>query len=433
VAAESFAHVLRRRLMGVAYLALIAGLIALSIAIYNKAFTDTVDVKLQTDYTGNSLLVDSDVKERGIIVGSVKAVHSTGDGAVVTLALDPGRVRDIPSNVSAQILPKTLFGEQYVSLVIPPGCDVGQCTPIKANDVIAQDRTKDALEAQRVLGDLLPILKAVKPADLNITLTAVATALNGRGAELGDTLANLDGLLRQFNPHTQKLVDDLNKLSQTADLYNSVAPQLEDMLKNLQVTNTTLVNRQAALDNLLKVATGTSGDFQSFLAANEDRLVRLVGTTDQMYNLLREYSPEDVCLVNGLAHLYDLASSAIQDHQINLSAVFVGKSTIGKYVPGNQPILITGKGPHCFGMPNYQVPFFIPAAFRCLNDGAPLTADPCGAKPSVAQAQELNSVGETALVNSVIARDLGTTVNKVPSGDTVLVAPLLRGNTVTLK
>jgi virulence factor Mce-like protein len=429
VAAESFGHVARRRLMGVLYLALIAGLISLSIAIYNKAFVDTVDVTLKTDFTGNSLLTDSDVKERGIIVGSVKSVHSKGDGAVVTLALSPDRVKAIPSNVSAQILPKTLFGEQYVSLVIPDN----PARPIRAGDVIAQDRTRDALEAQKVLGDLLPILKAVQPAELQSTLNAVATALNGRGKTLGDTIANLDDLLKQFNPHTQKLVSDLTTLGQTADLYNSVAPQLTDMLNNLQVTNRTLIDRTAALDNLLRIGTSTSNTFQDFLTENRDRLIRLVGTTDKIYTLLGEYAPEDVCLVNGLARLYDLASDAIGDHQIRLSAVFVAASTIGKYKPGNQPRLITGLGPHCFGLPHYEVPFFIPDQYKCLNDGAALTADPCAAKPTSAEAQTLNSVGEQTIVNSVIARDLGTTPDRVPSGATVLVAPLVRGSTVTVK
>src|SRR3954471_16731303 len=119
MATESFAAVVKRRLQGVLLLALVAGLIALSIAFYNKVFTDTVEVKLLADHTGNELLIDSDVKENGVIVGSVKSVTSHGSGAIVTMALNPGRVKDIPSNVKAQILPKTLFGEQYVALIIP--------------------------------------------------------------------------------------------------------------------------------------------------------------------------------------------------------------------------------------------------------------------------------------------------------------------------
>src|SRR5919198_3708356 len=116
MAAESFAAVAKRRLLGVVLIVVIAGLVTLSVAIYNKAFTDTVMVTLRTDHTGNELLIDSDVKERGVIVGSVKSVSANADGATVKLALEPGRVDEIPSTVKARILPKTLFGEQYVSL-----------------------------------------------------------------------------------------------------------------------------------------------------------------------------------------------------------------------------------------------------------------------------------------------------------------------------
>src|SRR3954454_16381016 len=109
MAEEALGTVVKRRLLGVLFLVVVISLIGLSIAIYNKAFTDTVEVTLRADHTGNQLIIDSDVKERGIIVGSVKKVNSKGDGVIDTLSLDPSRVNDIPSNVKAQILPKTLF------------------------------------------------------------------------------------------------------------------------------------------------------------------------------------------------------------------------------------------------------------------------------------------------------------------------------------
>jgi phospholipid/cholesterol/gamma-HCH transport system substrate-binding protein len=200
-AQESFASVVKRRLQGLLLLGIVAGLVALSIAFYNKAFTDTVDVTLRADHTGNELLIDSDVKERGVIVGSVTSVRSEGDGAIVELALDPGRIDDIPRNVKAQILPKTLFGEQYVALVAPqePTTGVGH---IEAGDTIPQDRSKGALETQQVLGDILPLLTAVRPAQLNATLTALAQALQNRGDELGQTLVNFDNYLKIITPHT---------------------------------------------------------------------------------------------------------------------------------------------------------------------------------------------------------------------------------------
>ncbi|MBN9619029.1 MAG: MCE family protein, partial [Actinobacteria bacterium] len=138
---ESFATAVKRRLLGLLLLVVIAGLVTLSIAIYNKAFSTYVEISIRFDYTGNQLMANSDVKERGVLVGSVKSVSSTGDGAVVRVNLDPSRVGEIPSNVTAQILPKTLFGEQYVALNYPQD----PAAPIRAGDVIPQDRSQGAL------------------------------------------------------------------------------------------------------------------------------------------------------------------------------------------------------------------------------------------------------------------------------------------------
>ena len=48
----------------------------------------------------------------------------------------------------------------------------------------------------------------------------MATALQGRGEKLGQTLVHLDSYLKQFNPHTRALVDDLGRLAKVSDLYN---------------------------------------------------------------------------------------------------------------------------------------------------------------------------------------------------------------------
>ena len=71
-------------LLGVVYLVVIVGLVWLSIAFYQKEFTPVVLVTLQTDHTGNELQDASDVKLRGIIVGSVRGVSRLrADGGCV--------------------------------------------------------------------------------------------------------------------------------------------------------------------------------------------------------------------------------------------------------------------------------------------------------------------------------------------------------------
>lgn len=429
MARDGFAKTTRRRLLGLAYLVTVIGLVGLSVAIYNKAFSDDVIVTLRTDHTGNQLLLDSDVKERGIIVGSVHDVKSEGDGAVVKLALKKDRIGDIPNNVSAQILPKTLFGESYVALQIPgsPG------PSIKAGDVIDQDRTKTALETQRVLGDLLPLLQAVKPAELNATLTAVAEALKGRGETLGKTLVNLDAYLKGLNPSVPQLVDDLKKLGDVAVAYNDAAPDLLATLDNLQTSARTVIDKQAALTTLLTTASDTSKVLGSFLADNQQRLIDVVDYSNNIYNLLDEFRPEYGCLFAGMKSLAVSATNAIQNNQINLS-VTVDTSNQGPYKPGEQPRLVTGLGPHCFGLPNPQKPFQIPSEFRCLNDGAALTADKCGSAKTASESQEaVGSPPETALVKSLISGSYGSSAKDVPDIAAMLAAPALRGTQVTVK
>ncbi|HMC69455.1 MAG TPA: MCE family protein, partial [Mycobacteriales bacterium] len=168
------------KLYGVLLLAVAAALVALSIMSFNQDFTPADYVTVHISRAGLQLLPGSDVKERGIIVGSVDSITSTGDGAVVTMKLKPDQAKRLPANVTVRMLPKTLFGEKYVDLVLPAR---PAPTHLRSGAVIAVDQTRTTLEIDQALDDLLPLLRTVPPVQLNHTLTALATALSGRGNE----------------------------------------------------------------------------------------------------------------------------------------------------------------------------------------------------------------------------------------------------------
>ncbi len=108
-----------RRLLGLAFVVVLAAAMSLSVLAYDKAFTPVVLVTLRTDHTGLQLNQGADVKLRGVIVGEVRGIAANGQTATLRLALDPAQARRIPANVSARMLPKTLFGERYVDLEAP--------------------------------------------------------------------------------------------------------------------------------------------------------------------------------------------------------------------------------------------------------------------------------------------------------------------------
>lgn len=263
---------LRLRVYGVVFLAVIALLLSLSVAVYRQAFTPVVRVRLEADSLGNQLDPQADVKLRGLLVGEVRAVHSDGTKATLDLALKPEYAAYIPSDVHARLLPKTLFGEKYVDLVAPASPSV---RPIRAGDVITQDRTRVGIELQQLTNDLLPLLRAVQPGKLNATLSAFATALEGRGDRIGDNLTRLEAYLRRLNPHLPSLTEDIARFAQVTEIYGDAAPDLMNILRNTVTTSRTIVEEKDRLATALKSTATVAGTGQDFLAANGDRLITL--------------------------------------------------------------------------------------------------------------------------------------------------------------
>lgn len=434
---------LKLRLAGLVFLALLAGLLSLSIAAYQQVFTKVTMVTLDTDHTGAQLQLQSDVKLRGIPVGTVRTISTYNvaghDGqqpetrARVRLALDPAKAKLIPVGATALLLPKTLFGERYVALQVPNGLSGAQARPVRSGDTISSGR--DAIEVERVLDDLYPVLLALHPDELKATLTALATALQGRGKQLGDNLASLNQYLLKFNPKVGTLADDLDKLGQVATLYNDAAPDLLASLNNLQTTSRTVSSRPQALDQLLVSATSTANSLDDFLNADGDYLIQVSASSAQILRLLADFSPEYPCLAQGLAELEPRLEDAFGGKQPGLHITLEFVKSRGKYVPGDQPRNATDPGlrqPHCFGLPNPASPFpgvnFPDGASGANSSPASLpTADRAAYSGS-----GVGSKAETKMIAALISGDYGNDPSKVPALANLLAGPLLRGSEVTV-
>jgi phospholipid/cholesterol/gamma-HCH transport system substrate-binding protein len=332
--------------LGLLFVALLVGMCGVSVAAYRKVFTSRVTVLLRTDHVGNQLQRDSDVKLLGVPVGEVRAIRSHGDGAELELALHPDQVRRIPANVSARLLPKTLFGERFVSLELP----ADPAGALDEGDVIEQDRTSGAIELERVLGDLLPTLQAVRPDKLSSALTSMAQALDGRGATLGRTIVELDAYLRELNPRLPVLKEDITKFADVTGVYADAGPDLVQALKDATAVSRTIAEQRANLDAVYSSLTTASADLTGFLHANGETVVALADRSRPTLELLATYSPEFGCVlsaVNALRPRMDQVLGKGTDQpgvHADVTVVPPGE----KYVPGrDDPVHRRGGGPHC--------------------------------------------------------------------------------------
>ncbi|MER7401022.1 MCE family protein [Streptomyces sp. NPDC000070] len=410
--------VLRLRLYGVVFIAVLALLLSLSVAVYRQVFTPVVRITLEADSLGNQLDPRADVKLRGLLVGEVREVRADGTKATLDIALKPEHVAHIPSDVHARLLPKTLFGEKYVDLVAPRG---SSGRPIRAGDVITQDRTRVGIELQQLMNDLLPLLRTVQPGKLNATLSAFATALDGRGDRIGDNLTRVEAYLRRLNPHLPSLKEDIARFADVAEVYGDAAPDLMEILRNAVTTSRTIVEERDRLAAALKTTATVAGTAEDFLDANGDRLITLGRVSRPTLELFARYSPQYPCLLAGLVRQEKASEEAFRGGKMHITLEVVRAQ--GAYEPGEEPRYGERSGPNCRDLPHPPVP--APGAH--LNDGSKKASPSSGGPLGVSATRT-----EQRAVGSLVAPVLGVPADEVPPVATLLFGPMARGTAVSV-
>ena len=436
----------RYQLYGVAMIAAVLAFVALCLAYFNKAFTPVATVTLHIPRAGLQLLEGSDVKVRGLIIGSVDAITSDGDGATLTLHLDPDQAKRLPDNVSARLIPKTIFGEKYVDLLIP---ETPSTRALADGGEIPEDRTTPTLEINQALNDLLPLLRTVKPAELNMTLTALATAVSGRGEQLGETIEQLDTYFRAVNPHLPALQHDLKALVGVARTYEEAAGPLMELLGNITVTATTVVQREQQLGAFLGDVAGAADATRDLIARNEVNIVRVNKVSRPVLELLARYSPEYPCFFRGYAGLVPRIHAALPDKLPNSDRKNKSAAVVIEFVPSfpsysyplDLPEFNDTRGPNCYGLPNPPLSqpriqfkdgteddprFNQPGPVAARSTVSPL---PTGWSPGMGSA---GTAEETAAMSSLLGPVLGVPSTQVPDLATLLFGPMGRGATVEL-
>lgn len=419
------------KLIGVVFLALMASGVWLTAAIFSKKFTDYEELTLQTSKIGLQMPARADVKVRGVIVGEVLEFDTTAEGAELTLGIYADQLKTIPDDVTGSIVPKTLFGEKYVSLEIP---DDTANRPIRSGATI--ERTAISIEVEKVLADLYPLLRAVQPAELNTTLNALATALEGRGSKIGENLATLDSYLKRLNPEIPALVEDLRLTTQTADLYNEVLPEIATILRNTVKTGQTLEGREQQLQALFTDVSAFSGTAEAFLAKNERNLIRLGELSEAQFTLLAKYAPEYPCLLGGIVNASKAQAEAFRGTMLHINLELIPHQPRG-WKPADIHVNGAKNGPYCGKLPS--PPWNQNRVFTNvpdLNDGV---EQPTGkgtqrvAPWSQLSGTYVGSEAEAALLKTLLGPAMGMTSGDVPDLGVLLLGPMARGAEVSLR
>jgi phospholipid/cholesterol/gamma-HCH transport system substrate-binding protein len=331
---------------------------------YSAAFTSTDTVTVTSQRAGLVMERDAKVKYRGIQVGEVNSIEYAGDQAKLTLAINSGEMRYIPSNAVVRIAGTTVFGAKSVEF-IPPDQPIGQLRPgatVAAKDV--------QLEVNTLFQTLSDVLHKIDPINLNATLSALAEGLRGNGDDLGATLSGLNYYLQQLNPKLPTLHEDFRKTAEVANIYADAGPDLVRILDNAPAISNTIVDEQDNLNATLLAATGLANNGTATLEPAENDYIAAVQRLRAPLKVASDYSPVFGCTLVGVANAVDRFAPIIGGIRPGLfvSSNFLPGSPAYTY-PESLPIVNASGGPNCRGLPEvptkqfggswYRTPFLV--------------------------------------------------------------------------
>ena len=211
-------------------LVVIAALVAMTALLFSGTLRSVVALTLVSDRAGLVMEDGAKVKLRGVQIGEVRSIGAEsgagGDLSKLTLKMDPGPFRYLPSNVEAEIKSSTAFGAKYVDLIVPP--DGASAEPLKPGSVLHSRNV--TVEVNTVFQNLQSVVQSIDPAKLNAVLTAVAESLRGKGDVIGQAITSGNDVLLAVNPRMQTVRRDWQLFGQTAQAYSDAAQDILSLI-----------------------------------------------------------------------------------------------------------------------------------------------------------------------------------------------------------
>ncbi|HEU5084914.1 MAG TPA: MlaD family protein [Acidimicrobiales bacterium] len=201
----------------------------------NGAYADDYRLTARTARSGFGLDDTSEVKIRGIKVGTVERLELLDDGTV-ELTLNIARDVRIPVDASATIEPLSVFGPKFVDIRPGPGEADGPFLAPGASMGTAVEPT----ELAETLDGLTRLLEQVDARDVSTIVSELARGVDGLGPEIGSTITDAEDLLSRIaakRPVIDELLADARLLSATlasrSDSLRAIASDGQELLRTI--------------------------------------------------------------------------------------------------------------------------------------------------------------------------------------------------------
>ncbi len=177
------------------------------------------------------LVPQSGVRVADVPVGRVESIELDEEDWTAVVTLTVNRDVELPANAVAAIQQSSLLGEKYVELA-PPGNEEPEGR-LGDDSLITLDRTNRNVEVEELLGALSLVLNGGGLTQLQTINRELGDALEGREAEIKDTLDQLDTFIGGLDEQKEELNRALDSVNALADTLAARTATIETALDTI--------------------------------------------------------------------------------------------------------------------------------------------------------------------------------------------------------
>lgn len=289
-------ELLTRRLLGTAAAIIIVSLMTVGIANRYAPDADSYTVDVVLGRAGVGLTEMSDVKARGVRIGSVDSLAYEDGMATAVLRIE-GDVRlPAPDDLRLLVTAKTLLGEKQVELEFPE--ERFESPPfLEQGDLLVAAR--EPTELAEVLDTLTPFIDAINGEQLATIIDALADQ-QGEAEVIAENLELGVELLEFAETTADQTLDNFDDL---ADVAAALTPSLADsqdrITAALPEATRVLRTQPEQVARALTSLSDFSNRFAGYLEVEEDAIGTLLDISDPVGEVLERRAPELAGMIDG--------------------------------------------------------------------------------------------------------------------------------------
>jgi virulence factor Mce-like protein len=250
--------------------ALVAALVGGAAIVVRQAFFKPTAI---TAYftTATAIYPGDEVRIAGVKVGTITAITPVGTQAKMTLDVDNG-IR-VPADAKAVIVAQNLVSARYVQLT--PAYESGPAMSDGAT--IPIERTAVPVEWNEVKEQLTRLAKELGPSSGMSTgsvghfIDSAATAMQGNGDKLRQTLAQLSGVGRVLADGSTDIVDTISNLATFVTALRDSNTQIVQFQNRFATLTSVVDDSRSDLDVALKNLSEVVGETTRFIEGTRDK------------------------------------------------------------------------------------------------------------------------------------------------------------------